>query len=178
MRLFSQSGTSNARLDVDGLSAELLNVSNIVSPHLVGLELWKIGIVFVISDIRLQVNLKNSVSSGIIPEINFEDSTATRLSRSVEARNSSQRVGLEFSINSNSLGIIELKNYNIVYNLSILGRFGREGKILGDQDLISANIIDLGYGVLTPTDYIDISVDYIFEFDGFKPNEDLLLRFE
>ncbi|MGK7919828.1 MAG: hypothetical protein AB4080_07445 [Trichodesmium sp.] len=115
---------------------------------------------------------------GVVPSINFEDSTATRLSASIQAKKQSEVIGLEFVKNSNPITLIELKNYGIIYNLSIIGRIGEGRKLLGLGDTFSAQIVDLGNGALIGLDYISISVDYIYQLDGFKPDEDLLVKFE
>ena len=181
MRLLSQSGTNNFRLSNPGVqNGELLNVDAVVKSFTSNLNSngYMIGIIFSISDIRLQVKLLNTLSEGVIPDINFEDSTATRLSNSIVAKNSSARIGLEFLLNNKTLGLIELKNYNITYSLPVLGKFAKTGKFLNPDDILNVKIVNLGSGGLALNDYIDIAIDYIFEIDGFKVNDDLTLKFE
>jgi hypothetical protein len=181
MKLFSQSGTSSIRFSNPGAQlGEILNVWALVGEELSDLIEWKIGVIFAIADVRLQISLKNTLIAGIIPAINYEDSTATRLQKATEAKNNSARIGVEFFVNSTeSIGLIELKNYaDIVYSLPITEKLGSNRKLLGKNDTFSASIVNLGFGSLALGDYIDISVDYIYEFDGFKPNDNLLLRFE
>ncbi|NEQ35239.1 MAG: hypothetical protein F6K40_02515 [Okeania sp. SIO3I5] len=180
MKLLSQSGTNTIRLDAPSQSGTLLNVAQIVSSDLSGLETtgWKVGVIFVISDIRVSIKVDKTLTKGDIPRINAEDSTATILSESIRSEKNSELIGLEFLINEKPLGLFKIKNYeDTFYNVPALRKISSRNKLLGKKDLMLIRIIDLGSGTLSLGDYIDISVDYVYDLDGFKPQEDLSLRF-
>ncbi len=178
MRLLTQSGTTNLKLDTNSLSGELLNTGDIIQPFTSSFTNWQVGVIFALVDIRLEVKLQNTLAIGDIPAINIEDSTAIKLEKSVTSKNNSELIGLKFALNNKDLSIVELKNYGIIYNISVLGRFGKRAKMLGDNSLLSCELVNLGKGVeLAVSDYINISIDYLFEVSGTQPQDELLMRF-
>ncbi|NET46755.1 hypothetical protein [Okeania sp. SIO2B3] len=179
MRLLTQSGTSNLTLDHNIFNGELLNVNNVISPFISGLTGWKIGVIFALIEITLEVNLQKTIALGNIPAINPEDSSATRLQKSVTARNNSEKIGLKFSRNGSDIGIVSLKNYGIAYTISILSRFGKTAKMLNIDSVLTCELLNLGQGsTLSSPDYININTDYLFEVNGFQPNDELKINID
>ncbi|NES07232.1 MAG: hypothetical protein F6K22_33235 [Okeania sp. SIO2F4] len=84
---------------------------------------------------------------------------------------------MRFKKNNEEIGTIELKNYGIVYNLSLIGRFGRNAKFLDSNSVLTCEVFDWGFGTINTLDYININVDYLFEISGFQPSDEFSLSF-
>ena len=122
--------------------------------------------------------MKETLDKGTLPEINIEDSTATKLRLDIESRQESEIIGLKFIRDDKYLGVVELKNHDSIYRLNVLGRFAQDAKFLNRNSVLRCELIDFGHGVeLNAPDYINISLDYFVALDGFNPNDTLKLTF-
>lgn len=177
MRLFNSSGNSVYRLNLSVTNGELINVQNETANLLNGLTDYKTGIIFALVDVRLQVNLSN-FEQAIIPTINAEYSSARRVSETNTSELNSARLGIEFFINSQSILTKRIVNYGKRNTIPLLSKFAGTAKYLNPNYLLSVALFDLGYGLITGNDYIDVTCDYLVDVSGFKINDDLLMRFE
>lgn len=177
MKLLNGSGTVTARLDASTQNIQLLSTEDKINPLISGLDDYKVGIIFAIVDLRLQVLLEK-FERAIIPVIKAEDSSATRVEQTNSSELASARLGIEFAVNGKPIVRKRIVNYGKTNTIPLLSKIAGTAKYLGRGDVLSAYLINLGSGLITDDDYIDITCDYLIDLSGFKINDDLLVRFE
>jgi len=178
MKILTESGTANLRLDSQVDFGPILDAQEIIKPQLEQFINYRIGVIFLITDIILDIDLRNSISVATIPNISIEEDTASKLSKSTAAKNNSQLIGFRGKINNNVIISLDLKNYNVNYRLPIINKLGTNGKLISRDSIISFEIYDLGFGLIKGNNHINISIDYIFEISGEPKQETLSLVYD
>lgn len=176
---FSSSGTSTVNLNKDTQDNELiiLKVEDEIAELIEGLEHYKIGIIFAIVDLRIQANLSN-LERAIIPVINAEDSTATKVLQTNSSELASERMAIQFRVSGNTILRKRIVNYGRENTIPLISKIGEKAKYLKRSDDLSVSLIDLGYGLIKGSDSIDVTCDYLIEISGENLKANLLLNFE
>ncbi|NET40619.1 hypothetical protein [Okeania sp. SIO2B3] len=175
--LLNSSGTTITRLESSTLKSDLIIVEDEIIGLFDGLSDYKVGIIFAVVDIRLQVNLA-SLNLATVPVIRPEDSSARKVKQTITSELASERLGIELKVNEKSILRKRIVNYGKSNTIPLMSKISGTAKYLGRGDILSASLVDLGYGLTLGDDYIDIACDYLIELSGFKINNDLTVKFE
>lgn len=173
----NESGTVTVRLDSTFHSHVLIEVKEEIEEIISGLEGYKIGIMFGIVDLRLQVSL-SEYDQAILPVIRPEDSTARKVSQTNTSELASSRIGVELRVDDKPIVRKRVVNYGKGNTIPLLSRMSESNKYLKRKNVMSVHLIDLGYGLINNDDYIDVTCDYIIELTAMEVSKRLSLNFE